>query len=175
MRNPAKWRFVTVGDGPWRSAGAGYESEGRRFESCRACPSSSCICRSFSCSSVFSAASTSGFDGSRVFHWPVLGAEKQLPEGLGGLLLELRGDARVVFHLARTWTVLASTNFRQRRALREPQKPTIPATKITPRGDAHNAGRIVCTPLPGGARPGAERAPARRERKGSERRKVFAQ
>ena len=61
------------------------------------------------------------------------------------------------------------------RALREPQKPTIPATKITPRGDAHNAGRIVCTPLPGGARPGAERAPARWECKGSERRKVFAQ
>jgi hypothetical protein len=25
-----------VGDGLWRSAGAGYESEGRRFESCRA-------------------------------------------------------------------------------------------------------------------------------------------
>src|SRR5215218_1913834 len=41
-----------------------YESEDRRFESCRARSSNSCICRSFSCSSAFSAASSSGFDGS---------------------------------------------------------------------------------------------------------------
>ena len=41
-----------------------YESEGRRFESCRARPSNPSICRSFSCSSAFSAASSSGFDGS---------------------------------------------------------------------------------------------------------------
>ena len=37
-----------------------YESEGRRFESCRARPSDSCICRSFCGSSVFSFANRSG-------------------------------------------------------------------------------------------------------------------
>src|SRR5215203_7561582 len=39
-----------------------YESEGRRFESCRARPSNSRICRSFSSSSAFSAATLSGSD-----------------------------------------------------------------------------------------------------------------
>src|SRR5688500_10461849 len=39
-----------------------YESEGRRFESCRARPSNSRICRSFSSSSAFSAANLSGSD-----------------------------------------------------------------------------------------------------------------
>src|SRR5215217_4327578 len=39
-----------------------YESEGRRFESCRARPSNSRICRSFSSSSAFSAANSSGSD-----------------------------------------------------------------------------------------------------------------
>ena len=53
---------MTVGGGSWRSAGAGYESEGRRFESCRARPSNSSICRSFSCSSAFSAANLSASD-----------------------------------------------------------------------------------------------------------------
>ena len=51
-----------MGDGLWRSAGAGYESEGRRFESCRARPSNSSICRSFSCSSAFGSANLSGSD-----------------------------------------------------------------------------------------------------------------
>src|SRR5215204_4647246 len=36
------------------------------------------------------------------------------------------------------------------------------------------AGRFFCAPLPGGACLGAKRAPAQRERKGLERRKVFA-
>ena len=39
-----------------------YESEGRRFESCRARPSNSRICRSFSCSSAFDSANLSGSD-----------------------------------------------------------------------------------------------------------------
>src|SRR5215211_1466300 len=43
-----------------------------------------------------------------------------------------------------------------------------------PRGAATPPGRSLCAPLPGGARHGGEKAPARRERKGSERRKVFA-
>jgi hypothetical protein len=59
--------------------------------------------------------------------------------------------------------------------VREPQKPTIPATKITPWENACNAGTYLFPrPLPGGARPGGEKAPARRERKGGPR-KVFAQ
>jgi len=58
---------------------------------------------------------------------------------------------------------------------REPQKPTIPATKITPWENACNAGTFLHPrPLPGGARPGGEKAPAGRERKGGPR-KVFAQ
>src|SRR5829696_225793 len=43
-----------------------------------------------------------------------------------------------------------------------------------PRGAATPPGRSLCAPLPGGARHGGEKAPARRERKGFERRKVFA-
>jgi hypothetical protein len=43
-----------------------------------------------------------------------------------------------------------------------------------PRGVASPPGRYLCAPLPGGARLGGEKAPARRESKGSERRKVFA-
>src|SRR5215211_4979311 len=43
-----------------------------------------------------------------------------------------------------------------------------------PRGVASPPGRFVSAPLPGGARLGGEKAPARRQRKGSERRKVFA-
>src|SRR5215211_8522097 len=43
-----------------------------------------------------------------------------------------------------------------------------------PRGVGAPPGRFLCTPLPGGTRHGGEKAPARRERKGSERRKVFA-
>src|SRR5215207_2932435 len=43
-----------------------------------------------------------------------------------------------------------------------------------PRGVAAPAGPLLCVPLPGGARHGGERAPAQRERKGSERRKDFA-
>src|SRR5215208_4163485 len=42
-----------------------------------------------------------------------------------------------------------------------------------PRGAATLPGRFLCAPLPGGARPGGEKAPARRERKGGPR-KVFA-
>src|SRR5215204_6149172 len=43
-----------------------------------------------------------------------------------------------------------------------------------PRGVGAPPGRFLCTPLPGGTRHGGEKAPARRESKGSERRKVFA-
>src|SRR5687767_4840911 len=43
-----------------------------------------------------------------------------------------------------------------------------------PRGVGAPPGRFFCAPLPCGARHGGGKAPARRERKGSERRKVFA-
>jgi len=41
-----------------------YDSEGRRFESCRARPSNFSICRSFCCSSAFSAVSSPWFDAA---------------------------------------------------------------------------------------------------------------
>ena len=70
-----------------------YESEGRRFESCRARPSNSSICRSFSCSSAFGSANLSGSDrnvtgvgrSGRAIRSP----EKRLSDGLRGLLQEV--------------------------------------------------------------------------------------
>jgi hypothetical protein len=56
------------------------------FESCRARSANPSICRSFSCSSAFSAASSSGFDGSRARRGP-------LRPAFAG-----RRDTRVVFH-----------------------------------------------------------------------------
>jgi hypothetical protein len=54
---------------------------------------------------------------------------------------------------------------------REPQKPTVLTKKLTPWGDAYDAG--LRAPPHGGARLGGKRAPARRERKGGPR-KLFA-
>ena len=55
-----------------------YESEGRRFESCRARPSNSSICRSFCRSSAFSITNSSGFDGSMIRVRSIFRSEKAL-------------------------------------------------------------------------------------------------
>jgi hypothetical protein len=77
--------------------GGGYESEGRRFESCGARSSNSSICRSFFAtrSSFQPALSSVTGVGLRTNHPK---PEKRLAESLRGPLLEVCGDARVVFH-----------------------------------------------------------------------------
>jgi hypothetical protein len=61
-----------------------YESEGRRFESCRARPANSCICRSFCSNSAFGSANLSGSDRNVTGVEPRLGRSKPRKAALRG-------------------------------------------------------------------------------------------
>src|SRR5918999_6330725 len=84
---------MTVGGGPRRSAGAGYESEGRRFESCRARHRNTAICSKNPQHTKAPDGVIGGFGSSRL--------SKSFLKGCGGYVSHSRHDVRVCVHRLR--------------------------------------------------------------------------